>query len=187
MPFKRKSGFLLLTFSFELNICLHQIWIAFCNFWSASYFTKRLSNDWRYAYQIGWQPDAARSLLLEECLGRSIDPIDMVEKKICTNLIFDWLQSCLIPSDNTHFIRGSITARLNSCLTDLDSTKKVNMLIILTQQAVKPEPVKQVFSHKIIIPLTRWVFSYSHTSYLKTVWPDWATFETFWSHFLLQN
>ena len=35
----------------------------------------------------------------------------------------------------TYFVRGSITARLTSCLTGLDSTNQANMLLIQHKQS----------------------------------------------------
>ena len=38
--------------------------------------------------------------------------------------------------DNTHFVRGSNTVRLTSCLTGLDSTKLVNLYLIQHKQSI---------------------------------------------------
>ena len=39
-----------------------------------------------------------------------------------------------LQSENTHFIKESITVRLTSCLTGLNLPKRVNLLIVLMQQ-----------------------------------------------------
>ena len=40
----------------------------------------------------------------------------------------------LYQPENTHFVRGSITIRLTSCLTGLDLAKQVNLLTVLIKQ-----------------------------------------------------
>ena len=58
--------------------------------------------------------------------------------------------------ENTHFLMGSITVRLTSCLTGLDSTKLVNLYLIQdSSKAAESKPVKQEVSRTVILSLTQ--------------------------------
>ena len=46
-------------------------------------------------------------------------------------------------TENTYFLRGSITVQLTSGLTGLDEVKQVNLLIVQSNKTAESKPVKQ--------------------------------------------
>ena len=68
-------------------------------------------------------------------------------------LSFDKL---LFIAENTHFLSGSITVLLTSCLNGLDLTKQVNMFLMQHKQ-ISCKQFKQKVSRTVILPLLEYM------------------------------